>query len=162
MNAKRREILTGMAGGAIWAGLVVGLPQWAGLAYIPAPIALPGAMVGPGLVMLVMVGRLAQRRFFDETIIDGEAFVPGSPAEIDQRVLTNTTEQVVLAVALWPFVAVTLGGAVVLSMGLAFAVARFLFWAGYHRSPPLRGFGFAATFYPTILATFWALATWVL
>ena len=42
-------------------------------------------------------------------------------------------------------------------LGVAFAVARLAFWAGYHMAPPLRAFGFAATFYPTVLVALWAL-----
>ena len=49
----------------------------------------------------------------------------------------------------------------VLVMSLAFAIARLLFWIGYHRAPPLRAFGFAATFYPTVAAALWALVVWL-
>lgn len=160
LRSKRPQILTGMALGALWGVLVIGLPQWLGLPYIPAPIALPGAFLAPGLVLALMIGRLAQRRFFDDAIIDGEPFAPGSAAETDQRVLTNTVEQLVLALAIWPFAAVTLGGAVAIALGLSFAVMRLVFWGGYHLSPPLRGLGFAGTFYPTVIAAVWALAAW--
>lgn len=159
---RRPTIVLGMAGGAAWALAVV----WGGQnlvgGFMPANVALLTAFFVPGLVMLAMVGRLAQRRFFDDSIIDGQAFAPGSPAWVDQRVLANTTEQVVLALAIWPFVATTLGGFVVLVMGVAFGIARLLFWIGYHLSPPMRGFGFAATFYPTVLAAFWSVAVWLL
>ncbi|UWQ63820.1 MAPEG family protein [Leisingera caerulea] len=161
LRSKRPQILIGIALGALWGGVVTGLPQWLGLPYIPAPIALPGAFLAPGLVLALIIGRLAQRRFFDDAIIDGEPFAPGSPAEIDQRVLTNTVEQLVLALAIWPFAAVTLGGAVAIALGLSFALMRVLFWAGYHLSPPLRGLGFAGTFYPTVIAGIWAAAVWV-
>ena len=40
----------------------------------------------------------------------------------------------------------------VLALAMSFFIARLLFWVGYHISPPLRGLGFAATFYPTVLA----------
>ena len=161
MTAKRRLILAGMAAGLLWALALVGGIQAANPAFVPLPIAMPLAMLPPGLVMAAVIARLAQRRFFDDAIIDGATFAPGSGAEIDQRVLTNTTEQVVLALVLWPFVAVTLGGAVVIAMGIGFAIARLAFWIGYHASPPLRGFGFAGTFYPTLVATFWALLAWM-
>lgn len=111
-----------------------------------------------GLVLAAMIGRLAQRRFFDDQIIDGAPFLPGSPAEIDQRVLANTTEQVLLALCLWPFAGWVLGWGLVPVLGVSFAVARLLFWIGYHLSPPLRGLGFAASFYPTLIAALWALA----
>ncbi|MCB1390990.1 MAG: MAPEG family protein, partial [Rhodobacteraceae bacterium] len=103
---------------------------------------------------------LAQRRFFDDAIIDGEPFRAGSGAEIDQRVLTNTTEQTALALALWPFAGWVLGWGLLPVLGLSFAVFRLLFWIGYHASPPLRGLGFAASFYPTLVAAIWALVSW--
>lgn len=158
----RRKILIGMAAGALWALIVV----WGGIragtgAFMPPPIALPGALIAPGLVMAAMIGRLAQRRFFDPDLRDGRALPLGSPAEIDQRVLINSVEQAVLAMLIWPFVAVTLGGTVVLYMGLAFALARLAFWYGYRRNAYLRAFGFAATFYPTVLSGIWALIVWI-
>ncbi len=160
MTAKRRSILIGMAAGTLWALAVVAAPSWLGLRYLPAPVALPGAFLPPGLVLAAMIGRLAARRFFDDALIDGAAAEPGSPAWVDQRVLSNTLEQLALALAIWPFVAVTLGGAVAIALGLSFALMRVLFWVGYRLSPPLRSLGFAGTFYPTVLAGLWALAFW--
>lgn len=159
-KSKRKLILLGMISGGLWALAIVWGAQRAGGPFLPANIALLTAFFVPGLTMLAMIGRLAQRRFFDDDTIDGEAFAPGSAAWIDQRVLVNTTEQIVLALAIWPFVAVTLGGLVVMVMGVAFGIARLLFWIGYHMSPPLRGFGFAATFYPTVLAALWSIFVW--
>ncbi|MBY6138842.1 MAPEG family protein [Leisingera daeponensis] len=158
---KRPQILAGMALGALWGVLVTGLPQWLGLPYIPAPIALPGAFLAPGLVLALMIGRLAQRRFFDDALIGGQPFAPGSAADTDQRVLANTVEQLVLALAVWPFAAVTLGGAVAIALGLSFACMRIVFWAGCHLSLPLRALGFAGTFYPTVIAGIWAAALWL-
>ena len=159
---KRPIILISMTAGAVWAFAIVAGAQSADLPFLPPQIALPGAFFAPGLVTLLMIGRLAQRRFFDDTIIDGQDFIQNSRAWIDQRVLSNTIEQLVLALLIWPFVALTLGGGVVLAMGFAFAIARLLFWLGYHISPPLRGFGFAATFYPTILAAVWSVLAWAI
>ncbi|MBF9032078.1 MAPEG family protein [Rhodobacterales bacterium HKCCE3408] len=157
--SKRGTILLGMGAGAVWAVLVPVIGR-----AIPLPIgfvqpALLGAAFPPGLVLLAVIGRLAQRRFFDDGLIDGAAPASGSAAEIDQRVLTNTVEQVVLALAIWPFAGLTLGPGVVLVLGLGFAVARVLFWIGYHLSPPLRAFGFAATFYPTVVVA--AVTLWL-
>lgn len=154
---KRGKILIGMLLGAIWAIAVVLLPARAPQPFIPLNLALIYAFVPGGLVMLLMVGRLAQRRFFDDETIDGARFVEGSAGEIDQRVLSNTFEQMVLALLLWPFVVTLLGAVTVIVMGVAMALARLCFWVGYHMSPPLRAFGFAASFYPTILATLWTL-----
>ena len=93
-------------------------------------------------------------------------FERGSGADIDQRVLTNTTEQLVLGLCVWPAAAVILAGdgpGVIVVLGLNFAFARLLFWGGYHLSPRLRAFGFAASFYPTVLVagwTLWSLVTY--
>lgn len=157
---KRGQILFGMAGGALWGILVCVTPILMDLPYLPAALALPGAFLAPGLFLALVIGRLAQRRFFDDAIIDGNPFPVGSGAELDQRVLTNTVEQLVLALLLWPFVAMSLGGAVAIALGVSFALMRVVFWIGYHLSPPLRGLGFAGTFYPTLIATLWACAAW--
>ena len=156
---KRQNIALGMAAGALWAVVLL----WAAATYVQLPVftlmpTIMTAFLAPGLVMVAMVGRLAQRRFFDDAIIDGDPL--SGAAEIDQRVLSNTAEQLVLALCIWPAAAVILGGAgpgVIVCLGLGFAVARLAFWAGYHRSPPMRAFGFAATFYPTILVGLWAI-----
>lgn len=151
--SKRRKILIGMAVGAIWAVLLIWLSGRVAQPFIPLDLALIYAFAPGGVVMLAIIGRLAQRRFFDDAIIDGETFVAGSPADIDQRVLTNTFEQMVLALLLWPMVANALGAETVIAMGISMGVARVLFWVGYHLSPPLRALGFAASFYPTVFAT---------
>ena len=158
---KRAMIALSVALGAVWSLALL----WAGATLVSIPVfalvpTVLTSFLAPGLVTVFMVGRLAQRRFFDDAIIDGDAFVPGSAADIDQRVLTNTIEQLVLALCIWPAAAVLLGGhgpGVIMCLGLGFAFARIAFWIGYHLSPPLRGFGFAATFYPTVFAGIWVL-----
>ncbi|MBV2360485.1 MAPEG family protein [Thalassococcus sp. CAU 1522] len=150
---KRATILLGMAGGAIWAVVLV----WAGgfARDVALDRALAVAFFLAGLPLMLMIGRLAQRRFFDDSVIDGQPL--SGPAEIDQRVLANTVEQIVLAACFWPLAGWALGGGTVVALGAGFAVARCLFWLGYHMSPPLRSLGFAASFYPTILAAALAL-----
>ena len=154
---KRGKILVGMVLGAVWAFAVVALPARAPQPFIPLNLALIYAFVPGGLVMLLMIGRLAQRRFFDDETIDGAPFAEGSAGEVDQRVLSNTFEQMALALLLWPFVVTLLGSVTVIVMGAAMALARLFFWVGYHLSPPLRAFGLAASFYPPVLATLWTL-----
>lgn len=110
-----------------------------------------------GLVLMLLIGRIALRRFNNEELMDGAAPEPGSPADIDQRVLRSTVEQAVLALLLWPFVSFSLGAVTIIAMGLSLAIARLAFWGGYKMSPPLRMFGFAASFYPTVLATLWSV-----
>lgn len=164
--SKRAKILAGMVGGLIWGVVLI----WIGTVHVNIPIfsytwSLALAFLPPGLFLAAVIGRLAQRRFFDEAIIDGEAFDPGSAADTDARVLQNTIEQLVLALALWPITGHALavdGPGVVVCLGFGFAIARVAFWIGYHLSPPLRAFGFAASFYPTLLAVGWAVLWWVL
>lgn len=166
MTRKRPKILIGMVLGVVWSVALV----WIGAVHVNLPIftytwTLALAFLFPGLVLALMIGRLAARRFFDDAIIDGQPVVPGSGAAIDDRVLRNTVEQLVLALAIWPATGHVLaedGPGVVLCLGIGFALARLVFWAGYHLSPPLRAFGFAATFYPTLIALGWAVLYWVI
>lgn len=157
MMGKRQVIGLSMAAGMLWAVMMV----WYGQAGVVEPLEVNHLALGfapVGLLLAVMIGRLAQRRFFDDRIIDGQGFVQDTPAEIDQRVLTNTLEQAVLALCLWPVAGLVLGGNLLIVLGFSFVVARLFFWVGYHLSPPLRGVGFAATFYTTGVAGLWALA----
>jgi len=156
---KRRTIAIGMAAGAVWSVVVVVLAA----VFVKLPVfglipIIMTAFMAPGMVMIAMVGRLAQRRFFDDATIDGGPLT--GAAEIDQRVLQNTTEQLVLALAVWPAAAVmlgTYGPGVIIVLGVSFAISRVAFWWGYHRAPRLRAYGFAATFYPTVLVAVWAM-----
>ena len=158
---RRAAIITGMAAGLLWSVAVL----WGAARFVNLPVftllpTIMTAFLAPGLVALLMVGRLAQRRFFDDAIIDEQPLVPGSAAGIDQRVLTNTVEQLALALCIWPAAAVILaadGPGVITVLGVNFAVMRLVFWVGYHRAAPLRAFGFAASFYPTILVSLWTL-----
>lgn len=151
MISRRGTILISMALAALWSVVVLGLGYYFVAVYPPNALIFAGLCLG--LPLLALIARLAQRRFFDDDLIDGAAFAPGSPAEIDQRVLSNTVEQIALAICLWPFVSMSLGGGVVAALGVNFLLMRVVFWVGYRWSPPLRGLGFAGTFYPTILAT---------
>lgn len=163
---KRSKIAIGMGLGLVWGAALI----WVGSTYVKLPIftytwTLALAFLFPGIVMALMIGRIAARRFFDDATIDGAAFAPGSGAEIDARVLQNTFEQMVLALALWPvtgYILANNGPGVILCLGIGFALMRVLFWVGYHISPPLRALGFAGTFYPTVMALVWAGLYWVL
>lgn len=153
----RQTMLAGGAVGTLWALAVVWLPGQGVQPFIPVNLALIYAFLPAGLVMMLLIGRIALRRFNNEELMDGAAPGPGTRAEVDQRVLRSTTEQAVLALLLWPFIAMSLGATTVIAMGLSFGLARLVFWTGYHVSPPLRMLGFAASFYPTLLGTLWAL-----
>ncbi len=160
--SKRLNIAIGNVVALLWSVAIIWLPQTMTPPFLPFNTLIIMAVLPGGLVMMLLIIRQALRRFFDDNTIEGEAFLPGSGADIDQRVLSNTTEQLMLALVLWPFVALTLGALVVLFMGVGFGVARLAFWFGYHVSPALKAFGFAATFYPTVLATLVSVFKWAI
>lgn len=150
-------MLAGGIAGTIWAAGVVWLPVQSPQPFIPLNLALVYAFVPAGLFVAVLSGWIALRRFNTGQLRDGAPPVPGSAAVIDQKVLGNTIEQAVLALLLWPFIAMSLGSVTVIAMGLSFGVTRCAYWVGYRLAPPLRMFGFAAGFYPTVFGTLWAL-----
>ncbi|WP_372615152.1 MAPEG family protein [Aquicoccus sp.] len=158
----RMKIVLGQAIGFLLAVVLVWVPLSMSPPFLPLNTALILAFLPGGLVALVMVGVVALRRFFDADVIAGGALRTGSTAEIDQRVLSNTIEQLVVALALWPFAALVLGGFVVIWMGVVFALARLVFWTGYHVSPLVKSIGFAAGFYPTVLSTLWTVVKWAM
>lgn len=154
-------ILCGMVLGAAWAVALILVTLRMDLPFIPTALALPAAFLLPGVVMGLMIARLAARRFFDAGLIDGQPPERGSGAQIDQAVLTNTVEQMVLVLLVWPFIGFNLGGVTLVALGAGMAIARMLFWVGAHLSPPLRALGFAASFYPTLFGGFWAVRIWI-
>ena len=145
--------------GFLWALLLL----WAAARFVQLPVftlmpTIMTAFFAPGLVLAAMVMRVATRRLVDEAAMQG-APLQGKAA-VDQRVLQNTLEQLALALCIWPAAAVLLaenGPGVIMALGAGFAVARVVFWLGYHLSPMFRVVGFAATFWPTVLVALWAL-----
>lgn len=147
----QKRIALGMGAAALWSVCLI----WFGLSWQPAigrESALALSFLPGGIVIAALIARLAAARFLDAEIRDGQPFREGSAQALTQRVLSNSIEQFALAVAIWPAVAVILGPGPVLALGLSFGLTRASFWAGYAAAPPLRAFGFAAGFYPTLLA----------
>lgn len=143
MTGQTGQKLTALAAGALWALAVVILPGALGLPYLPAALALPGAFVAPGVLLAAMILRRALRGG-----IGGDA-----------RLIPETVELMVLALALWPFVAMTVGGWMVILLGGAFTVTRGLAWAAAGGAW-LRTVALVATCLPTLFATFLAVALW--
>ncbi len=164
----RTRVLMTAAGavGAIWAAGVV----WVGVEVIDLPIftlapTLLVTFLGPGLILALMVFWSAMRRFLTPALHDGAGGVPGSAMEIDARVLRNTVEQIALALCLWPaigFLAADDGPGLLVALTVSFPLTRIAFWIGYRISPPLRIFGFSATFFATVFALLWAGAFWLI
>lgn len=118
-------------------------------AFLPPPIALPGALIAPGLVLAAMM------------TLRGWHHVGQRPVDTYDAIIRSTVEQAVLALLIWPFVAVTLGGTVVLYMGFAFALSRLIYWYGVLKSPVAETFAAVATFSATLLSGVWTLLVWV-
>lgn len=105
--------------------------------------------------LMVSIGTLARHRFVTPQDIDGSGLTSGSPAaRVYQAILQNTLEQTVLAsVAYSAFAAVapvSFLGALPVAV-LLFWIGRFTFWRGYANGAAHRAFGFALTFYSTVL-----------
>lgn len=151
MTGTRRYVAAGMGAAFVWTVALIFL-GWQWPLKLDLIRAMMLALVPAGLVMAAMVARLAAGRFFDDHLIDGQPFTPGSAADVTQRCLTNSVEQTALAVCLRPAASGIAGPGLVVALGIGFGVTRVAFWRGYARSPRLRAFGFAAGFYPTLMA----------
>lgn len=100
------------------------------------------------------IANVARLRFFSEQDIAGSSAAGGSDEVRDAgAILQNTLEQVVLALAAHLIVAATFSRPQALLVALAslFALGRLLFWVEYKRGAAGRAFGFALTFYPSVL-----------
>lgn len=100
------------------------------------------------------IGNVARLRFFSTDDIAGSGSGTAT-AEVGhaKAVLQNTLEQVVLAVPVHVALAVLVASSLPLIVALAalFAIGRLLFWIGYSRGAEARAFGFALTFYPSLV-----------
>ena len=116
---------------------------------------LASSLLLPGLTLMLCIGRIANHRFFTPADIDGSALTEGTPtARLLQSLLQNTLEQVVLALIayvgaslLLPFNFLSL----IPAAALMFLVGRILFIRGYAHGAESRAYGFALTFYSTVL-----------
>lgn len=109
----------------------------------------------PTIFLVICIGRLAKHRFFTAEDIDGSALTQGTnTATLLQSLLQNTLEQLVITVCvycMWCFT-MPMGWLSILPLcSILFALGRIAFYLGYKKGAPSRAFGFALTFYPTVL-----------
>lgn len=162
----RNGILLGLGAGAVWAVLL----PWGAARFVHLPVfalvpTIMTAFLAPGLVMAAMVAGLALRRLFAAGATGLQLDEPGSGSDIDRRVLVDAAGQIVIALCVWPAAAVILGAAgpgLIMVLGLGLALSLVTYWVGCHTAPPLRAFGFAAGFLPSVLVALWALVMLVL
>lgn len=115
------------------------------------------------LCLVAAIGNLARHRFLTPADIDGSGLTSGTDrARIFQAILQNTLEQATIAVLahlVWA-ASMTAGWFPAVPTAVAlFVIGRISFAAGYGRGAAARAFGFALTFYPTLLLTVVALVS---
>ncbi len=101
------------------------------------------------------IANVARMRFFSGSDIAGSASEMGSEkVRQANAILQNTFEQVGLAIVTHLVVAATFDRSIapIQTLVCLFAVGRLLFWIGYRHGARGRAFGFALTFYPSVLA----------
>ena len=164
LRQMQRGVAGAMLGAFCTAILVLGVAAWAdGRA---APLAFGARLQCALRADLLVIGWLAaaianvaRLRFFSARDIAGSSSGANADAGSDAvrvagAILQNTAEQVVLAIVTHLIVAATFDRANIAIVALArlFAIGRLLFWIGYRHGATGRAFGFALTFYPSVLA----------
>jgi hypothetical protein len=106
--------------------------------------------------LIAAVANVGTGRFFSRDDIQGAGFYPPSERiAVPVAILQNTLEQTVLAVGAHLILATMLMGQELILLpilALLFCVGRTAFWVGYRSGAGRRAFGFALTFYPTLMA----------
>lgn len=159
LSAVQRGVARGMAGAA-GVGIVALLAAFwfdPGHALADRLRALAITLTIVGLWSAAAIGNVARLRFFSSRSIDGG---DADPAVAHGRAIAqNTLEQAVLAVIAYGALTLATDRSAfpVAVLALCFSVGRAGFWAGYRRGAAARAFGFALTFYPTVLALLAAL-----
>ena len=157
MSTEQKQVFTGMLAALAVTAVVLGLTYWLSqTGYDRIRLSAPAASALVCLALAFSIATIARKRFFDSEIIGGAGYDrPGSPVAVDRAVLQNTVEQSVLAVAAYQglaSVAPTAAGALLPALAALFLAGRALFVARYRKGAGARAFGFALTFYPTMVA----------
>jgi uncharacterized MAPEG superfamily protein len=165
--AQRGTIAQLLVGSAVSLGFILGV-------YVLVPVPIP-ALESAGdrvafalswepvaaLALVLGVLRVVRGRFMSAARLDGS---PPEPAdvrlEVDRRYLQNTLEQLVLAVIAHLALATQLSGdelRLIPILATWFLIARVAYLIGYQRDPLARGFGWAATWLPTLTVLLYAV-----
>jgi hypothetical protein len=159
LSSIQRGVAFGMAGGVV-ASAAVWLVPW--IAPVPALPAGDGSRLAfwlpwelPPLATLAYgIAWTAQYRFFHASVIDGQNPLEDRELASGRAYLQNTLEQFMLAFAVHAVLAVVLPVrylSVLPALTVWFAFSRVLFRAGYSKGAAARSFGFAGTFYPSLI-----------
>jgi len=106
------------------------------------------------------IANVARLRFFSPQDMDGSGMSEATDkVRIGNAVLQNTLEQATLAIPVHLALAALLPrpAALIMVLVVLFSIGRALFWIGYRKGAAARAFGFALTFYPSLLSLVLAL-----
>ena len=119
--------------------------------------ALAASLLAPALSLAAGVGVVARHRFVTESAIAADPAADDAgdrTLALGRAYLTNTVEQAVLAALAYASLSVALAPdwrAAVPLCALCFLVGRATFARGLGRAARHRAFGFAVTFYPSVI-----------
>ena len=162
LDSERRGVAIGMASAFLVALAIVTIAAIFGGAHIAPSVSvefrlelLAASLMAPAASLFLCIARLAKHRFFTPEDINGSALTEGTArAKLLQALLQNTLEQLALALSVYFVCSFTfpshLLGLIPVAAAMFF-VGRVLFYIGYSGGAPSRAFGFALTFYPTVL-----------
>jgi uncharacterized membrane protein YecN with MAPEG domain len=117
------------------------------------------------LMLLFGVMLVGGQRYFSDKAIEGQTEGLAGAITINLRYIQNTLEQLVLLVITHMAFAATADSGemkIIPILVSLFIVGRICFWIGYHQNALSRSFGFAVTFYPTLvmmIITLWRMGT---
>lgn len=162
LDRAQRGVLTGMlAAVGVTLVVLVGAILWQPAFLVPT--AGPAARLAAALqwdlavlaCLILSIGLLARHRFFTPADIDGSGLTPSTDrARVRQAILQNTLEQSVIAVIAhlaWAAAMPSFWQPAVPAAVALFVLGRVCFARGYGGGAAARAFGFALTFYPTVL-----------
>lgn len=162
LSREQRGVAIGMASALFVAVALLILAARLGGAHV-APRAslefrlelLSASLIAPAASLSICIARLASHRFFTTADIHGSALGEGTArAKRLQSLVQNTLEQAVLASSVYCIGSFMLPGrllGLIPAAAAMFFVGRILFSIGYSGGARSRAFGFAFTFYPTLL-----------
>jgi uncharacterized membrane protein YecN with MAPEG domain len=162
LNSEQRSVAIGMASAFLLAIALLTLAAiFAGDRIAPSASVeirlelLAYSLIAPAASLFICIARLAKHRFFTPEDINGSALTEGtSRAKLLQALLQNTLEQVALALPVYFVCSFAFSSGLLVLVPAAaamFFIGRILFYIGYSGGAPSRAFGFAFTFYPTVL-----------
>ena len=162
LSVKQLGVFKGMAAAmglavvVIAMGIVFDPFSYAQVEDISSKLAVLGqSLILPVVFLMASIARLARFRFFSPEDIDGSALSNAThEASVLQSLLQNTLEQLLMTAmvySIWVFTMPTAWLSVLPLCSLLFAIGRITFFKGYAKGAPARAFGFALTFYPSVL-----------